>query len=307
MRNEPGREHDIGLEQLKGRLHSLHDHCLTDLVIGLDAMNRGDLTVEVKPATTPISGASEDPEIQELIELFNSMLGKTQTALGGYNAMRERLGERVGGMVGDIGSLASRVAASSQQMSAASQQTSLTIEAIAASVSQVSAGAERQVELVGGARTATEEAVSTAAQAAIVVKQGVALTTQITHIADQTNLLALNAAIEAARAGEAGRGFAVVAEEVRKLAESAAVAARETREAFNGLAASIQSVGGCVERAAEVTEQVASLATETSAATQEMAACAQESRSSTTEITTASDDLARMAGQLDELVSAFSV
>jgi methyl-accepting chemotaxis protein len=87
---------DLAATELRARLRSLHDHCLTNLVAGLDAMNRGDLTVHVAPATQPITTRSENPETQELVDLFNSMLTKAQTALEGYNGVRETMRSALG-------------------------------------------------------------------------------------------------------------------------------------------------------------------------------------------------------------------
>ena len=73
-----------------------------------------------------------------------------------------------------------------------------------------------QLEQVKSAVESAVQRVSNLEKSAVEIGEFVNV---INEIAAQTNLLALNAAIEAARAGESGRGFAVVADEVRKLAE----------------------------------------------------------------------------------------
>jgi methyl-accepting chemotaxis protein len=89
-------------------------------------------------------------------------------------------------------------------------------------------------------------------------------------IAEQTNLLALNAAIEAARAGEMGRGFAVVADEVRNLAKRVQESTDEitqmignlqggTRDAVEFMRESSESANLCVQLAQEAGESLAAI------------------------------------------------
>jgi methyl-accepting chemotaxis protein len=82
--------------QLSERLHSLDANCLQNLVDGVKAATKGDLTVEVLPVTERIDARCEDRELNELAEVFNSMLAKAQAALTGYNELREQLRAALG-------------------------------------------------------------------------------------------------------------------------------------------------------------------------------------------------------------------
>src|ERR1035441_2586608 len=81
---------------LSERLESLDGKCLDGLVKGLCHAAEGDFTFAVVPVTTAIDVTVQDPALVCLVTVFNSMLGKAQAAIEGYDTLREQLRHALG-------------------------------------------------------------------------------------------------------------------------------------------------------------------------------------------------------------------
>jgi methyl-accepting chemotaxis protein len=206
--------------------------------------------------------------------------------------------QEVAGVVGQIGSTATRLEATAGAMSATARQTheqakaadhaaasagsavqtvASAAEELSASITEISRQVQHATSVTGRAVNDTQRTdgiMRTLAGSAQKIGHVVEL---ISQIAGQTNLLALNATIEAARAGDAGKGFAVVASEVKNLAN-------QTRQATDDISTQVADIQASTKEAVDAIGGISTIINQVSGIATSIAAAVEQQGTATAEI-----------------------
>ncbi len=229
--------------------------------------------------------------------------------------------KEIEGIVGSLGSEASKLTELSQVMasnatetvaqastvSAAAEQVSLNLKTVAQSTSQMEASIQEIAVSAHSAARVTRKAVDTADQTnRTMQKLGESsaeigkVVKVITTIAQQTNLLALNATIEAARAGAAGKGFAVVANEVKELA-------KETARATDEISRKVEMIQADTQRALKAIGEIGTIIEEISGISGTIAGAVEEQTATTRETTRNLSEASLGSSEIAESISSVAV
>ena len=232
-----------------------------ELLMEVDPVSRGDLTVRVKVKEDEIGTIGDS--YNATIESLRKLVAQVQTAAlsvstttSDKNISLQGLSADASEQTKEITVALERIEEIAESIKAVAKNAEAAEAAVLQAANTVKAGDDamnRTVEGFQGIRDTVAETAKKVKRLGESSQKISKVVNVISNFAEQTNLLALNASIEAAHAGEEGRGFAVVADEVRSLARQSAEATAE----IEALVAEIQSETNEVVAAMESgTEQV---------------------------------------------------
>jgi methyl-accepting chemotaxis protein len=307
------------------------------MLLVVNAAAKGDLTQRITVTGDDAIGQMGSALQRLLTDLSANMadIAHNAQALASSSEQLTAVSQQMGENSERTATQANGVSSASELISQNVSTVATATEEMAASIKEIaksSADAARIARAAVQVARSTNDTVAKLGESSAEIGEVVKV---ITSIAQQTNLLALNATIEAARAGEAGKGFAVVANEVKELAKQTAKATGDIGQRIaaiqmdsTGAVEAIAQIGQIINQINDISTTIASAVEEQTATTNEIgrnvseaakgsaeiaqnvAGVAQAARSTTegaNDTRTSAHALARMAVDLQTLVSRFKV
>jgi len=232
--------------------------------------------------------AQSSDQLASAAEELNAVTEDSSRGLHQQNNEIEQAATAVNQMTAAVDEVARNAVATSEASNASDRTARLGQEQVNKTVNSIS-------DLAGDVSTTSEHVEQLATKVRDISK----VLDVIRSIAEQTNLLALNAAIEAARAGDAGRGFAVVADEVRALAHRTQQSTQEIEQMIGGIQHGTDQAMNAMQSSTERANSTLELARAAGAALSEITQAISHISERNLVIASASEEQAQVAREVD--------